>query len=214
MAGLMNVDGLSLTERLNRKAAFRMVKNRADKLEKLEDEALIDLMDAGESRNAMIDGRVVARIEKTKGSAGNRFKIKDPLAYGAWLHANGYDDNVYAAPLPTDVAKTKSIEKTKGSAGNRFKIKDPLAYGAWLHANGYDDNVYAAPLPTDVAKTKSFIERVVSEHEGELPDGVEVDGGRPAALKITVDKDEQRGMFERTQLPPAMNLMLENGGVL
>ena len=167
MAGLMNVDGLSLAERLNRKAAFRMVKNRAAELEKLEDEALIDLMDAGESRNAMIDGRVVARIEKTK-----------------------------------------------GSAGNRFKIKDPLAYGAWLHANGYDDNVYAAPLPTDVAKTKSFIDRVVSEHEGELPDGVEVDGGRPAALKITVNKDEQRGMFERTQLPPAMNLMLENGGVL
>lgn len=163
----INTDGLSLTELVNHKAAFRSFKNRSAELEKQVDEAILDRMDAGESRNAMIDGRVVARVEKTR-----------------------------------------------GSSGRGFKVKDPLAYGAWLHANGYDDDVYAAPLPTDVAKTKAFMERVVAEHDGVLPDGVDVDGGRGSTVKITLDKDAYRDMWSCAQLPSSMNLLLENGGVL
>lgn len=160
------VEGLSLSEHITRAGCFNTIKDRAAMLEKREKEIINDLMDGGESRNIMIDGQYAGKLEKTK-----------------------------------------------GSQGDRFKVKDKLAYGVWLYQNGYADDVYSVPMPSEVALTKGFIDRVVGKAGGELPDGVEVDGGRPSTVRISMDKQFKENLFEQSEIPSA-RLLLDNGGEL
>lgn len=160
-------DGMTLEDHKTNLAAFKAIKDRAAELEKRERAIVEDMMEPGETLNVMFG-------------------------------------DVYAG----------KVEKTKGSPGNKWKVKDPLAYGMWLEQNGYGTAVYGVPMPQETAKTRSFLDHVIAEHGGELPDGVEPDGGRPATVRVTLDREAKRWMFERTELPSNARLLLENGGEL
>ncbi|OZG68213.1 hypothetical protein [Bifidobacterium eulemuris] len=159
-------DTRSRSEILAELAAGTAIERRAKELNKANKEKLADMLDPGETVNAMIGNKVGAKVTLTRGSAGGGYKVKDEMAYGVWL-AN----------------------------------------------HGRENDVYAVPMPTEPAKKKGYIDSLVQENGGELPDGVELYTGSLPTVKVTMDKQVEAEMWERSELPEA-NVLLTAGGEL
>ncbi|MEE8702022.1 hypothetical protein [Bifidobacterium crudilactis] len=70
----------------------------------------------------------------------------------------------------------------------KWRVKDPVAYGQWLARNYEMESVEQIFYPVEVITKPDAIEKLVRDHLGEQPDGVELSGGRAdsvATSKVT-----------------------------
>lgn len=93
----------SVSEMVSEKAQMRAIKNRAGMLEKQYDRLLESKLEPGETVETQL-----GRVELTRGSAGNGYKVKDKLAYANWLYQHKRDDDVYPVPYPKETALSKT----------------------------------------------------------------------------------------------------------
>lgn len=161
-------------------------------------------------------GELAARRAQMK-AIEERAKALGKQITGLLEERMGDNDTVTAIVGTTPIGR---ISKTKASAGRGLKVKDKYAYGAWLAAHaewlgehGFDaDSVYAVPCPKDTAMTHSFLKRLNETFSADEIDGVEVDSGRAAQVRCTLDP-QVKAMFTRAELPEA-RLLLDAGGEL
>jgi hypothetical protein len=66
----------------------------------------------------------------------------------------------------------------KRGSESRWRVKDPVAYGQWLAMNGETASVEEVLYPVEYVTKPDAIEKLVRDHGGEQPDGVELSGGR------------------------------------
>ncbi|MCI1663357.1 MAG: hypothetical protein LKI23_06845 [Bifidobacterium crudilactis] len=70
----------------------------------------------------------------------------------------------------------------------KWRVKDPVAYGQWLARNYEMESVEQIFYPVEVITKPDAIEKLVRDHLGVQPDGVELSGGRAdsvATSKVT-----------------------------
>ncbi len=60
----------------------------------------------------------------------------------------------------------------------KWRVKDPVAFGQWLARNGEESSVEEVLYPVEFITKPDAIEKLVRDHGGEQPDGVELSGGR------------------------------------
>ncbi|MCI1635172.1 hypothetical protein [Bifidobacterium sp.] len=60
----------------------------------------------------------------------------------------------------------------------KWRVKDPVAFGQWLARNGEESSVEEVLYPVEFITKPDAIEKLVRDHLGEQPDGVELSGGR------------------------------------
>jgi hypothetical protein len=60
----------------------------------------------------------------------------------------------------------------------RWRVKDPVAFGQWLARNGEESSVEEVLYPVEFITKPDAIEKLVRDHGGEQPDGVELSAGR------------------------------------
>ena len=165
MAQTIDLTEASRAEKITALGFGKYVENRGKEIGKAAREALEDDIEPGETLNCMMGNRILGKVSKTRGSAGKGWKIKNEEEYGAWLHAHGYDDDVYPQPMP---------------------------------------------MPN--ATKQSYIKALIESNDGEVPDGIELDGGTNPTIKLTIDKNEYERVWQSAQLPDATKLLLEQGG--
>ncbi|KAA8828653.1 hypothetical protein [Bifidobacterium tissieri] len=96
-------------------AAFRIIKDRATRLEEEYKTELANRLEDGGTRTATLNGSPVATISKTRSTIGKGLTVKDRLAYAQWLvDTMGDDAPVYPVPYPKDTAMQPSYLKQLG----------------------------------------------------------------------------------------------------
>ncbi|MBT1164584.1 hypothetical protein JS534_08180 [Bifidobacterium felsineum] len=89
----------------------------------------------------------------------------------------------------------------KKDGEGEYRVDDPIAYADFLAHYGIDCEgqpaVRTVNYPTENAMKPKWLERLISEHGGELPDGVSWHAGRAGGVSVTLNK----GMADRPYDP-------------
>lgn len=85
-----------------------------------------------------------------------------------------------------------------------YKVDDPLAYADFLSHYGLDCEgqpaVITVNYPTPNAMGERFLERLIREHGGEIPDGVKYQPGRSGGVTVTLGKGIAEHAFDSAEL--------------
>ncbi|MFT9112016.1 MAG: hypothetical protein ABF453_03020 [Bifidobacterium psychraerophilum] len=73
----------------------------------------------------------------------------------------------------------------KRGSESRWRVKDPIAFGQWLAMNGEESSVEEVLYPVEFITKPDAIEKLVHDHLGEQPDGVELSGGRADSVSTS-----------------------------
>ncbi|HCH21719.1 MAG TPA: hypothetical protein DEW10_02770, partial [Bifidobacterium sp.] len=95
-------------------------------------------------------------------------------------------------------------------------VTDERAYGALLH-----DNDFVIPggqpaaeqvwMPRREAMDQKYLEDMIRDHGGELPDGVEYKAGRPGVVTFRSTRGFVDKVFSAELAPTIIRLMLTDG---
>lgn len=80
----------------------------------------------------------------------------------------------------------------------KWRVKDPVAYGQWLARNGEESSVEEVLFPVEFITKPDAIEKLVRDHGGEQPDGVELSGGRADSVATSKVKAWSEVMADLT----------------
>ncbi|GAA6121927.1 hypothetical protein BPY_00350 [Bifidobacterium psychraerophilum] len=80
----------------------------------------------------------------------------------------------------------------------KWRVKDPVAYGQWLARNYEMESVEQIFYPVEVITKPDAIEKLVRDHLGEQPDGVELSGGRADSVATSKVKTWSEVMADLT----------------
>lgn len=133
------------------------------------------------------------------------FKIvKDEWAHD---HDGGDKETVNIGSL-----EAGEISLSKGTEG-KYVVTDPKKYGALLHDCGFtipggQPAAEQAWMPRQEAMDQQYIEDMVADHGGELPDGVEYKAGQPATVTFRAAKGFVDKMFSTELAAETMRMLL------
>lgn len=85
-------------------AVCAVMEKRASALGKAAKAGLLDRISPKEHPQAVVDGIVLGKLTRTKGGAQGKYKVKDPVVFGAWLAEHGYDDYYETMPVAVEDA--------------------------------------------------------------------------------------------------------------
>lgn len=92
----------------------------------------------------------------------------------------------------------------KADGTGSYKVDDPLAYADFLSHYGLDCEgqpaVITVNYPTPNAMGERFLERLIREHGGEIPDGVKYQPGRSGGVTVTLGKGIADHAFDANEL--------------
>jgi hypothetical protein len=91
-------------------------------------------------------------------------------------------------------------------------VKDPVAYGQWLARNGETASVEEVLFPVEFITKPDAIEKLVRDHGGEQPDGVEQSAGRDDSVATSNVKAWNEVMNDLTAQRQAGALLGIDGG--
>jgi hypothetical protein len=77
----------------------------------------------------------------------------------------------------------------KRGAESKWGVKDPVAFADWLKANGEESSVETVAYPLEFITKPDAIEKLVRDHGGEQPAGVEYSGGRNDTVAVSLPKN-------------------------
>jgi hypothetical protein len=100
----------------------------------------------------------------------------------------------------------------KRGSESRWRVKDPVAYGQWLAMNGETASVEEVLYPVEYVTKPDAIEKLVRDHGGEQPDGVELSGGRSDSVATSKVKAWSEVMADLTAQRQAGALLGIDGG--
>ncbi|MDN6210152.1 hypothetical protein [Bifidobacterium crudilactis] len=80
----------------------------------------------------------------------------------------------------------------------KWRVKDPVAFGQWLARNGEESSVEEVLYPVEFITKPDAIEKLVRDHGGEQPDGVELSGGRADSVATSKVKAWSEVMADLT----------------
>lgn len=83
-------------------AVGTVISTRANDIVKEAKKSLMDRIEPGEHPQAVFGGVSLGELTRTKGGNEGKYKVADPVAFGAWLKKNGLDD--YYEPMPVATA--------------------------------------------------------------------------------------------------------------
>lgn len=134
------------------------------------------------------------------------------IAKDAWArdHDGGDRETVKAAGIDAG-----EISLGKGGDG-KYVVTDEKAYGALLHDNdfvipGGRPAAEQAWMPRPEAMSQRYLEDLIADHGGELPDGVEYKPARAATVTFRATRGFTDKMFSAELAPRIMRLMLTDG---
>lgn len=91
-----------------------------------------------------------------------------------------------------------------GDGEGRYVVDDPLAYADFLAHYGFDcegqPSYHTVNYPTVTAMGGAFLERLIREHGGAIPDGVSWHAGRKGTVTIRLNKGVSEHAFDRSLL--------------
>ena len=107
------------------------------------------------------------------------------------------------------------ISLGKGGDGT-YKVTDERAYGALLHDNdfmipGGQPAAEQVWMPRREAMDAKYLEDMIRDHDGELPDGVEWKPGRPGVVTFRSTRGFVDKLFSAELAPTVMRLLLADG---
>lgn len=134
------------------------------------------------------------------------------IAKAAWAHDHDGGDSE-----TVNIAGVEAGELTLGKGGNgKYAVTDERAYGALLH-----DNDFVIPggqpaaeqvwMPRREAMDQKYLEDMIRDHGGELPDGVEYKPGRPGVVTFRSTRGFVDKVFSAELAPTIIRLMLTDG---
>ena len=92
----------------------------------------------------------------------------------------------------------------KADGAGSYKVDDPLAYADFLSHYGLDCEgqpaVITVNYPTPNAMGERFLERLIREHGGEIPDGVKYQPGRSGGVTVTLGRGIAEHAFDANEL--------------
>ena len=92
----------------------------------------------------------------------------------------------------------------KADGTGSYKVDDPLAYADFLSHYGLDCEgppaVITVNYPTPNAMGDRFLERLIREHGGEIPDGVKYQPGRSGGVTVTLGRGIAEHAFDANEL--------------
>lgn len=127
----------------------------------------------------------------------------------AWEHDHDGGDKE-----TVNIAGVEAGEISLGKGGDgTYKVTDERAYGALLHDNdfmipGGQPAAEQAWMPRPEAMDQKYIADMVTNHGGELPDGVEYKAGRPATVTFRAAKGFVDKMFSTELAAETMRMLL------
>ena len=83
-------------------AVGTVISTRANDIVKEAKKSLMDRIEPGEHPQAVFGGVSLGELTRTKGGNEGKYKVADPVAFGAWLKKNGLDD--YYEPMSVATA--------------------------------------------------------------------------------------------------------------
>lgn len=136
------------------------------------------------------------------------FKIvKDEWAHD---HDGGDKETVNIGSL-----EAGEISLSKGTEG-KYVVTDPKKYGALLHDCGFTipggqpaaEQVW---MPRREAMDAKYLEDMIRDHDGELPDGVEWEPGKLGVVTFRSTRGFVDKLFSAELAPTVMRLLLTDG---
>jgi hypothetical protein len=100
----------------------------------------------------------------------------------------------------------------KRGSESRWRVKDPVAFGQWLAMNGEKSSVEEVLYPVEFITKPDEIEKLVRDHGGEQPDGVELSGARADSVATSKVKAWSEVMNDLTAQRQAGALLGIDGG--
>ena len=95
----------------------------------------------------------------------------------------------------------------KRGADSKWHVKDPVAFAEWLKANGEAGSVETVVFPLEFITKPDAIEKLVRDHGGEQPEGVEYSGGRADSVSVSLPKSWRTTFFDRANAVKALHAL-------
>ena len=111
-------------------AVGTVISERADAIVKEAKARLMDRIKPGEHPKAVFGGVELGGLTRTKGGDAGQYKVKDPVAFGAWLKRNGLDDYYEPMPVATRDARDPGWLRNLIEKDFEGELPDGVAYSA------------------------------------------------------------------------------------
>lgn len=122
-------------------------------------------------------------------------------------------ENTLRGYLVENIDPNNHIETTVGDvaykrgADSKWRVKDPVAFANWLKDNGEADSVEVVVFPLEFITKPDAIEKLVRDHGGEQPAGVEYSGGRADSVAVSLPKSWRTTFFDHANAVEALRVL-------